>query len=181
MISPRNPSHAIPDTMTSASYPPSPRPISSPYLLPAPLPAEPCRPTGRLKGTTPSCPLLAHSSCLLIHLVPSHRPISSAHTFRPLCASLRPMRLIHLIRSRPISSAHLPSRPASRSASRRASRLASSRLTARHASSFASSRLAARHASRSLLVHLIHLIGHHPHLIPTLHPMRRAASRRNGA
>lgn len=38
MISTRNPSHAIPDTITSASYPPSPRPISSPYSFPPRFP-----------------------------------------------------------------------------------------------------------------------------------------------
>lgn len=95
-------------------------PISSLLLLPAPLPASPCRPTGRLKAQRN--PTRYPSAC-------SSRLVSSAHPFRPLLATLRPMRRL-IISS--ISSAHLPSRLASCPASRRASSLASSRLTARH-------------------------------------------------
>lgn len=116
----------------------SPRPISSLLLLPAPLPAEPCRLTGRLKARRhpTSYPLrLASPPCLLARFAPSHRLISSAHPFRPLLACFtrrtpspsasRPMLLIHLIRpphlirfiSRPVL---LPAH-----ASRRASSLAS--------------------------------------------------------
>lgn len=139
---------------------PSPRHISSPYLLPAPLPAEPCRQTCRLETRrhpvrySPRLPV----SPACHHLpAPSHRLIRSARCFPALSAARRrssasrPMRLIHLIRSRPISSAHLPSRHASRSASRRASRLASPRLTSRHVSSTLLANLIR-------LVHLIHLI-----------------------
>lgn len=92
MISKRNPSHAIPDTTTSASYPPSPRLISSPYLLPAPLPAEPCRPTGRLKARrhpvrySPRLPV----SPACHHLpAPSHRLIRSARCLLALPAARR--------------------------------------------------------------------------------------------
>ena len=96
MISQRNPSHEIPDTMTSAS------PVHLPATSHRPTASRPASrrtvsPDGSAHGSTPSCPLLARSSCLLTHLVPSHRSISSAHPFRPLLASLRPMRLIHLI------------------------------------------------------------------------------------
>ena len=93
-------------------------PISSliALLLPAPLPAEPCRPTGRLKARRH--PTRYSSAC-------SSRLVSSAHPFRPLLATLRPMRRL-VISS--ISSAHLLSRSASRPTSRRASILASPRF-----------------------------------------------------
>ena len=70
---------------------PSPRPISSPYLLPAPLPAAPCRPTGRLETRrhpvrySPRLPALSayhhltapsHRFIHFIRLAPSHRFIS---------------------------------------------------------------------------------------------------------
>lgn len=161
---------------------PSPRRISSPYLLPAPLPAEPCRQTCRLETRrhpvrySPRLPV----SPACHHLpAPSHRLIRSARCFPALSAARRrssasrPMRLIHLIRSRPISSAHLPSRSASRSASRRASSLVSSRLTSRHVSST----LLANLIRLVHLIHLIRLIGSSP----TPHRIRRATSRRNGA
>lgn len=134
IISQRNPSHAISDMATSAAQP-SPRPISSPYLLPAQLPAAPCRQTGRIETRrhpvrySPRLPAL--SACH--HL--THRPISSAHPFRPLLsrlisrtpslARLPPMRLIHLIR--PAPSHLLISRPATLPALLPAERPASSR------------------------------------------------------
>lgn len=85
--------------------------ISPPHLI-APSASRPASrrtvsPDGSAQGTTPSYPLLARSSCLLTHLVPSHRLISSAHPFHPLLACLirrtpsllviRSMLLIHLI------------------------------------------------------------------------------------
>ena len=78
-------------------------PISPPHLI-APSASRPASrrtvsPDGSAQGTTPSCPLLARSSCLLTHLVPSHRIISSAHQFRPLLACLVPS-----YRRRPLSS-----------------------------------------------------------------------------
>lgn len=145
--------------------------ISPPHLiallLPAPLPAEPCRQTCRLETRrhpvrySPRLPV----SPACHHLpAPSHRLIRSARCFPALSAARRrssasrPMRLIHLIRSRPISSAHLPSRSASRSASRRASRLVSSCLTSRHVSST----LLANLIRLVHLIHLIRLIGSSP-------------------
>ena len=108
MISQRNPLHEIPDTMTSASAPS----ISPPYLiailLPAPLPAAPCRPTGRIEArrhpSRYSSRLPVSSACH--HL--THRPISSAHTFRPL-----PVRLVPppAVARSPSSYAAHPSHP----------------------------------------------------------------------
>ena len=132
MISKRNPSHAIPDTMTSASPVHLPAP-SHRHTASRPASRRTVSPDGSAQGSTPSYQLLARSPCLLTHLVPSHRLISSAHPFRPLLARLisrtpslvrlPPMWLIHLIRPASSHRVHLPSRSASRSASRRASRL----------------------------------------------------------
>lgn len=60
-----------------ASPHPSPRPISSPYLLPTPLPAAPCRPTGRIE--TRRHPTRYSLATCLACLPSSHRSISSAH------------------------------------------------------------------------------------------------------
>lgn len=160
---------------------PSPRLISSLLLLPAPLPATPCCPTGRLKARRhPASYSLARLACLLIsfHLIgSSHRLIRSARCLPALSAARRrhpyfaPMRLINLVHLiRPASShrVHLSSRPASRSASRRASR-----LTSRHVSST----LLANLIRLVHLINLIRLIGSSP----TPHRIRRAGSRRNGA
>lgn len=134
---------------------PSPRLISSPYLLPAPLPAEPCRQTGRLKAQRH--PTRYSLTPRLVCLPSSHRSISSAHPFRPLLArpvpphAIAPCHPFHA--AHPSHSSHrlISSRPASRSASRRASRLVSPRLTSRHVSSTLLANLIR-------LVHLIHLI-----------------------
>ena len=154
MISQCNPSHAIPDTTTSAS--------ATPYLI-APTASRPASrltvsPDGSAQGTTPSCSLFASFAC-------PPRSISSAHPSSPLLApapthAANPSHPSHPLRY--ISSAHLPSRPASRCASRRTSRLTSSRLTACHASRFASFHLVGLYLPASCLPHLIHLIGSSP-------------------
>ena len=132
-----------------------------------------------------------------------HAPLP-ASSYRSYCFPPRfpPNRVARRIGSRhellvstacpasPISSVHLPSRPASRFASRRASSLVSSRLTACYASSLLLASL-----RRTQLIHLIGLSpivppdcqpydtpDGTPHdKSPTPHRMRRATSRRNGA
>ena len=83
-----------------------PRPISSLLLLPAPLPASPCRQTGRLKARRHP---VRCSLRLLARLVPSHRLIHQARCLPPL-RHMRLIHLIHLIRS--ATSHRLISRPA---------------------------------------------------------------------
>lgn len=161
-----------------------PRPVHLPAPSHRPTASRPASrrtvsPNGSARNTTPSYTLPALSACH--HL--THRPISSAHSFRPLLARLVPPPAVairlppHAAHpshpTRPISSAHLPSRSASRSASRRASSLVSSRLTSRHVSST----LLANLIRLVHLIHLIRLIGSSP----TPHRIRRATSRRNGA
>lgn len=107
MIQQRNPLHAIPNTTTFRFRPvhlPAP---SHRHTASRPASRRTVSPDGSAQGTTPSGSLLARSSYLLTHLVPSHRLISSAYPFRPLLARLisrtpspsafRPIRLVHLI------------------------------------------------------------------------------------
>lgn len=131
-------------------------------------------PDGSAQGTTQSytLPFVARLACLPSRL--SHRLISSPHLpVRCLSASsphavacrhsLHPSHPSHPLR--PISSAHLSSHLASRCASCRASRFASSRLTACHAFSSLCSISSVHLPSRCLpiLVHLIHLIDSSAH------------------
>ena len=156
MIPPRNPSHAIPDTTTSRFLPT--------HLIAPTASRHASRltvsPDGSAQGTTPSCSLFASFAC------PS-RSISSAHPSSPLLApapthAANPSHPSHPLRY--ISSAHLPSRPASSFVSRRASSLVSSRLTACPASRFALLHLIGL-SFISLLIRLVHLI----HLIHLIH------------
>lgn len=167
IISQRNPSHAISDMATSAAQP-SPRPISSPYLLPAQLPAAPCRQTGRIETRrhpvrySPRLPAIISP----LHLIaPSHRLMRFARCLPALSAARRrhqPSAQAAHPSHQPATShlVHLPSRPASRSASRRASRLAYL-----PASFISSAYLPARclpTLRHMRLIHLIHLIGSSP-------------------
>lgn len=138
-------------------------PISSliALLLPAPLPASPCRLTDRLKARRHPTRYSSRLACLLAHLihfigsfVPPVACPAPTHAANPSHPS-HPLRYI--------SSAHLPSRPASSFASRRASRLVSSRLTACPASRFALLHLIGL-SFISLLIRLVHLI-HLIHII----------------
>lgn len=152
MISKRNPSYAIPDMTTPR---PSHRPTAS-----RPASRLAVSPDGSAQGTTPSCSLFASFAC-------PPRSISSAHPSSPLLAppapthAANPSHPSHPLRY--ISSAHLPSRPASSFASRRASSLVSSRLTACPASRFALLHLIGL-SFISLLIRLVHLI-HLIHII----------------
>lgn len=170
MISKRNPSHAIPDTMTSASYQPSPRPISSLLLASRPASRLTVSPDWSAQGHN----AIRHATRLLVHLGSSHRLIRSARCL-PAPTHAAAHHLIHLIGSSPVPPrfplCFPPSVP-----------LASPRLTARHASRFASSHLigssAKSVACQPYSSHPSHrLIGSSP----TPHRIRRATSRRNGA
>lgn len=103
--------------------PASAKPHLIALLLPAPLPAEPCRPTGRLEARrhpTRYSPRLISLACSYRrHLIGSS--VSLVACYAPTHAA-NPSHPSHPLRY--ISSAHLPSRHTSRPASRRASRLA---------------------------------------------------------
>lgn len=152
---------------------------------PAPLPAPSHRPTasrrtvspdGSNRSPTPSYPLFARCPPRLLtfspHLIGSSvSPVAYLPRQTHAVAIRLPPHAAHPSHStRPISSAHLPSRSASRCTSRRASRLVSSRLTACHASSFAllhliglSSVSLLAHPRPSRLSHPSHrFIGHRP-------------------
>lgn len=135
------------------------RSISSLYFASRPASRLTVSPDGSAQGTTPSCSLFASFAC-------PPRSISSAHPSSPLLApapthAANPSHPSHPLRY--ISSAHLPSRPASSFASRRASSLVSSRLTACPASRFALLHLIGL-SFISLLIRLVHLI-HLIHII----------------
>lgn len=110
----------------------------------------------------------------------THRPISSAHPFRPLLACLVPSYRRRPLPSVPccssISSAHLPSRPASRSASRQASRLVSSRLTVCHASRFVLLRLIGS-SVQPIAYHTPPNVAHSSHHLTCLAPSHRIPHR----
>lgn len=161
MIPQHNSSHAIPDTTTPVSSP-----VSSPPHLIAPAASRPASsltvsPDGSARSTTPSYTLPARYLLaeLAYLLAPSHRLIRSARCCLPRPTHAVAIHRIHLIGS----SAHLPSRPASSFASRRASSLVSSRLTACPASRFALLHLIGL-SFISLLIRLVHLI-HLIHII----------------
>lgn len=175
MILKRNPSHAISDTTTSAS----------PNHLPAASHRHTCFPprfppnrvalrVGLKPDATRFVTRLACPPCLLaiISLIaPSHRLISSAHLIgssvpHVACLPRQTHAVVHrsVHPSHPSHRVHLPSRPASRSASRWASRL--TYLPASFVSSISS--ISIRFAPSHWLIALPHR-------------MRRATSRRNGA
>lgn len=155
--------------------------ISPPHLialqLPAPLPAAPCRPTGRLEARChPARYSLARLACLLIsfHLIgSSHRLIRFARCLLALSAARRRHppsapygSSISSISSAPPHLIGFISRPAPLPALLPAGRPAPPLL-----------------ARLVHLIHLIHLIRFAPShwLIALPHRMRRATSRRNGA
>lgn len=165
--------------------------ISPPHLiailLPAPLPAEPCRQTGRLETRrhpvrySPRLPAL--SACH--HL--THRPISSAHLIgssvpHVACLPRQTHAVVHrsVHPSHPSHRVYLPSRPASRSASRRASRLAYLPASF-HFIGLSLCPLLAN--APTYAAHPSHFVSsaHRLHLITHANRIRRATSRRNGA
>lgn len=102
MIPPRNPSHAIPDTTASASASLLSSPIASliALLLPAPLPASPCRPTGR--SETRRNPTRYSSRLVSSRLACSYRLHLIGSSVPPVACLPRPthavaIHLIHLI------------------------------------------------------------------------------------
>ena len=164
MIPQRNPSHAIPDTTTCSFRPrSSPRPISSSDCFPPRFPPRfpPHRVARRVEPRHDAILFAVRFVCLpaSFHLIgssikPVACPPAPTHAANPSHPS-HPLRYI--------SSAHLPSRPASSFASRRASSLVSSRLTACPASRFALLHLIGL-SFISLLIRLVHLI-HLIHII----------------
>lgn len=104
-----------------------PRPISSPPLLPAPLPASPCRPAGRLEARRHHTRYTHRLDCLPVSSISSVHP--SSPLLAPVPTHAAAHHLIHLIGS---STTPHPMRRATSKAERRTGRAIGNRKVERH-------------------------------------------------
>lgn len=188
MIQQRNPSHMTSDTTT-----PRFRPVHLPAASHRHTCFPPRFPPNRVAQRVGLKLDAIRPATQLACLPSSHRSISSPHLigscvspvacppYQPpaVAISLPPKRLIHLIspphliwfisRPAPLPALLPAGRPASPTCPPRSSHRLISLPVACQRSDICGSSISSISSA------------HHPHLIPTLHPMRRAASRRNGA